>query len=299
MRTLPYLKMGDTVEIIAPAARSTDERLADLKKLLISWQLQCIVDDQIFGDDLLCANSDAKRFQLLKNAVERPETKAIICVRGGYGSARLMPELDNIITPRFPKLFVGMSDITALHLYFQQKWQWPTLHAALGRDLFSDESTEAVKRILLGEVNQITMPGIALNELARADAIINAEIVGGNLSIIQTSIGTSWQINTANKILFLEETNERGYRVDRQLEHLRQVGIFKNVKAIIFGDFIKGNEPDGTSLIKPVLERFAQSCGIPVVQIAGIGHDRTNFPLPLGTPAKLILSSSPQLICQR
>ena len=289
MKTIPRLKAGDSVEIIAPASRSTNHQLAALKALLESWQLRCLVDDAIFGDDLLCAQSDENRLQLLTNALQRPETKAIICVRGGYGSMRLIPALMALPKPDAMKLFVGMSDITALHLFLQQQWQWPTIHGALNVDKFSSESISALKALLFGESDQIILDGSPLNFLAQKPHRLDAEVTGGNLCLVQASIGTPWQLNGADKIIFLEEVNERGYRVDRLLEHLRQAGIFDQAQAIVFGDFLDGNEPDGTCIVPPVLERFAQAMTIPVIQIPGIGHGYINKPLWLGAPATLQL----------
>jgi muramoyltetrapeptide carboxypeptidase len=299
MQKLPILKPGDSVEIIAPASRCSDKQLTALKELLASWQLNCMVDENIFGNDLLCANTDAIRFKFLKDALQRAETKAIICARGGYGSMRLIPELIKIAPPASPKLFVGMSDITALNLYLERQWRWPTLHAAPALDKFSAESVAAVKSILFGEVKQLVLQGLPLNKAAEKDRTIEATITGGNLCLVQTSIGTVWQIDGRNKIIFLEDVAERGYRIDRMLEHLRQVNVFKQATAILFGDFTEGNEPNGSSLVKPVLERFAQSCEIPVVQIEGVGHGPTNFPLPLGTKAKLQLGSQIKLVLFR
>jgi muramoyltetrapeptide carboxypeptidase len=299
MHQLPLLKPGDSVEIIAPASRCSDKHLAGLKALLSSWQLNCIVADTIFGDDLLCANTDEIRFQSLKNALLNPKTKAVICARGGYGSMRLIPELAKVTPPNSPKLFIGMSDITALHLFLQQKWQWPVLHGAIALDKFSPESIASVKSILFNEIQPIEFSGLPLNSAAEKNKIIESTIIGGNLCLIQTSIGTIWQINGKNKIILLEEVGERGYRIDRMLEHLRQAGIFNDAAAILLGDFISGTEPNGTSLIKPVLERFAKTCEIPIVQIAGIGHDYINYPILLGTKSQLTLGNKIHLICHK
>lgn len=295
MKKLPTLKPGDSVEIIAPASRCSDLQLQELIELLTSWKLHCVVDKHIFGDDLLCANTDEVRFQLLKKALQNPETNAVICVRGGYGSMRLIPHLSSLPLPGVPKLFVGMSDITALHVFLQQQWQWPTLHAALTIDKFSSESIAAVKSVLFGEVSQVEYSGLPLNIHARENGVIETSITGGNLCMVQASLGTTWQFDGRNKIIFLEEVNERGYRVDRMLEHLHQAHIFKEAKAILFGDFTQGHELDGTSLINPVLERFAERCNIPVIQVKGIGHDQTNYPLPLGTKAILQFGKSAKL----
>ena len=299
MYKMPILNPGDRVEIIAPASRCTDDVLNDLKALLVSWQLDCIIDKNIFGNDLLCANSDEMRFKSLKNALQNSETKAIICARGGYGSMRLIPALSKVTPPNAPKLFVGMSDITALHLFFEQQWRWPTIHGALARDKFSPESIRSLKSILFGEVDQTVLTGLPLNALAEKTGIIESQLTGGNLSLVHTGVGTIWQMNGENKIIFLEDVGERGYRIDRMLAHLCQANIIKGAAAIVFGDFTEGNEPNGDSLVEPVLERFAKNCGIPVVKIEGVGHGYINFPLLLGTPATLTLGQSAKLTCCR
>lgn len=294
---LPILAKGDTVEIVAPASRCADSIIRDIKDALSSWGLKCIIAEDIFGDDLLCANEDSKRLQTLTNALFNRETKGIICARGGYGSMRLIPGLLHLKPPLTPKFFLGMSDITALNFFLQQNWGWPIVHGALARDKFSPESIQALKSILFGEVRKVTFAATPLNEPAKNTQDIKAPIIGGNLCIVQTSIGTPWQINLKNKMLFLEDINERGFKIDRMLQHLAQAGIFKEAQAIIFGDFIQGKEPDGSSLIEPVLHRFAKSCPIPVVAIQGVGHDYTSLPLPLGTNAllKLFFSQQPLL----
>jgi muramoyltetrapeptide carboxypeptidase len=296
MQKLPFLNPGDSVEVIAPASRCSDTQLTEIKQLLLSWQLNCIIQENIFGNDLLCANTDEVRFQLLKNALLHPTTKAVICARGGYGSMRLLPALTQITPPATAKLLVGMSDITALNLYLQQQWQWPVLHGGLAPDKFSAASIAALKAILLGETNQVELNGLPLNTLAQKNQMIESTVLGGNLCLVQASIGTVWQINGAHKIIFLEDIGERGYRIDRMLEHLRQAGIFNEAAAILFGDFMAGKEPNGTCLIQPVLARFAEQCTIPVVQITGLGHGQTNFPLPLGTKTKLYLGNEIKLI---
>jgi muramoyltetrapeptide carboxypeptidase len=136
---------------------------------------------------------------------------------------------------------------------------------------------------------------VPLNALAEQSQTLEASITGGNLCLVQTSLGTNWQVDARKKILFLEEVGERGYRIDRMLEQLQQATIFKGTLAIVFGDFLAGNEPDGSSLIIPVLKRFAQRIEIPVIQIKGIGHGPINYPLPLGTKATLQLGPTIQL----
>lgn len=300
MQKLPVLKPGDSVDIIAPASRCSDKQLTELKKLLESWQLNCLVADNIFGEDVFCANTDEIRFNQLANALQNPQTKAIICARGGYGSMRLIPELKKITPPRTNKIFVGMSDITALQIYLQQQWQWPTIHGASAPDRFSAESIASLKSILFGDIKEVKFTELSsLNKHAKKNNTIEGYVAGGNLSLVQAGIGTSWQLDGRDKIILLEDTGERGYRIDRMLQHLQQANIFEDAAAILFGDFIEGKEPDGTCLIESALNRFADSSKIPVVRVKGVGHGYTNFPLPLGTNAKLQLGSKVTLTCTR
>lgn len=294
------LKPGDKVEIIAPASRCSDKRIQLIKETLAVWQLQSIVAEDIFGDDLLCANSDAMRFKHLQNALLNPETKVIVCARGGYGSMRLLPELKKLSKPVTPKILIGMSDITALLLFLEQHWGWPTLHGALAPDIYSSESIESIKKILFAEIDEVRFANLVpLNQAAKVNTVIESKVSGGNLCLIQTSIGTAWQLDAKDKIVLIEEVGERGYRVDRMLEHLQQAHLFKNAKAILFGDFLEGKEPDGSSLLQPVLNRFAESLEIPVLQVEGIGHGQTNLPIPFGTETVLQLGDKAELRVKR
>ncbi|BCA94758.1 putative carboxypeptidase [Legionella antarctica] len=298
IKKIPVLKYGDTVEVIAPASRCSDKQLIEMRELLESWQLNCIVKKDIFGPDLLCANTDEARLKHLSQALQNPESKAIFCARGGYGSMRLIPGLIRIDQPQSPKILVGMSDITALQLYVQQQWGWPIIHGAAAPDRFSPESIASLKSILFGATRYIEFSGlIPLNQYALINTTIESSVTGGNLSIIQAGVGTSWTLNGRDKIILLEDIGERGYRIDRMLEHLFQANMFQNAAAIVLGDFLEGKEPDTSSLIHPVLSRFAEHCDIPVVQIKGIGHGCNNMPLPFGTDATLQLGNEIKLTC--
>lgn len=299
MKKLPVLLANDVVEIIAPASRCLDSELLALKNLFESWQLKTVIAEDLFGEDLLCANSDVMRLHHLKNALQNPQTKAVVCARGGYGSMRLLPELAKLTPIDCNKIFVGMSDTTALQLFLQQTWQWPTIHGAAAPSRFSAESIASLKAVLFGDCQQVEFIGMPLNSAATMNHSIHATVIGGNLTLIQAGIGTFWQLNGHEKIILLEETGERGYRVDRMLEHLWQANILNDAAAIVVADFIGGKEPDGSSLIKPVLARFAERCSIPVVQIEGVGHDYINYPVPLGTEAVLQLGDEIRLICSR
>lgn len=282
MSPFPTLQAGDVVEIIAPASRSSLLQLQALSDLLFSWNLHCVVAPDLFGDDLLCANSDEARLRLLKQALLRPESKALICLRGGYGSMRLIPALSQMQMPATPKLLVGMSDITALHLFWGQVWGWPSIHASANQDKCLPACIEQLRCLLFADSPSLHLTARPLNAKAAESFTLESSIIGGNLSLVQCSIGSSWQMQGKNKVIFLEDVGERGYRIDRMLEHLNQAGLFKDAAAILLGDFSEGEEPDGSSLVASVLKRFADTCRCPVIQIPNVGHGLNNTPFPFG-----------------
>ena len=279
--SLPKLEKNDEVIIIAPASKAAPEDLNASQELLRSWGLKVHSPPDLFGEDLLCANSDKIRFAHLQEALSY---KAIFAIRGGYGSMRLIPYL-NQLSKQKPRLFIGMSDCTALHLFFQKHWHWSTIHSGLSPKKFATSSLALLKNLLFQENLPITYPLEPINKAAFQQQLIKTTCTGGNLTLVQASIGTIWQMNTENKIVFLEEINECAYRIDRMLTHLWQAGILYKAKALIFGDFIqKQDEPE---LINSILGRFAKYCPFPVLKVANIGHGKINNPLPLNTMVTL------------
>ncbi len=287
-----FLRPGDVVDIIAPSSRCHPSVLDRMKELIESWGLKCHIPQDLFGENLLYANSDERRLAHLKYALLNPHSKAVWSLLGGFGATKLIPELGKIAPPPFTKSFIGFSDITALHLFLTDHWGWTTIHGPSGYQAslnrISIDSIRLLQDVLCDQEYLLKYDQILpLNKPALNDSVLRAPLTGGNLHLVQASIGTSWQINTAEKILFLEETNERAYRVDRVLEHLKQANILDRVKAVLFGDFIDKGEPDGRFLVHEVLQHFAQQCAFPVLQIKHIGHGAMNNPLLLGSRAEL------------
>lgn len=287
-----YLQPGDIVDIVAPSSKCHESVLEKIKVLLTSWELQCHIPDDLFGESLLYANSDEKRFKHLQDALCNTTSKAVWCLLGGAGATKLIPLLMTIKPPRHTKLFIGFSDITALHIFLQNQWGWQTIHGPSGYQVALNKvaniSIVLLKKLLFRQEKTLRYDAILpLNKLARHSKTITAPLIGGNLHLIQTSLGTPWQINAVNKILFIEEINERAYRIDRTLAHLNQAGIFKQVQAILFGDVIDKGEPDGRFLAKETIQEFANTCPIPVLQLSNSGHGAINNPLLFGSTAQL------------
>lgn len=289
------LKKNSIIDIIAPAGGVADTSIIEkLKNLLKNWQLIPRVSPDLFGPDLLCANSDEKRFQQLKNALFNTDSQAIWCLRGGYGCTRLIPYLQKLTAPKKCKLFIGFSDITALHLFLQQKWHWQTLHGPslnqVTRHLIETENSDELKEIIFGQLQQLDYLLKSYHKPINSLDFIQAPITGGSLSLVQTSLGTDWQIETKSKILFLEDVNEFAYRIDRMLQHLKQSGTLSHVKAILLGDFTFSSKLEEEKKIHTILERFAKEQNFPVLRCPDIGHGKKNRILPFGTPAHLDLN---------
>jgi muramoyltetrapeptide carboxypeptidase len=287
-----YLEPGDTIDIVAPSSKCHPSVVEKFKAVIETWGLKCQIPNDLFGDSLLYANSDEKRFTHLRNALLNPTSKVVWCLLGGYGSAKLIPKLSQIKPPLRSKLVIGFSDITALHIFLQGQWGWPTVSAPSGYQISlnrtSITSVELLQNILFGKAKTLRYDNIApLNQLAKHQKKIKAPLIGGNLHLIQASLGTSWQINATNKILFIEEFNERAYRIDRILTQLEQAGITKTATAVLFGDMIDKGEPDGRFIVKEVIQEFAAQSALPVLQISNIGHGAINNPLLLGYKATL------------
>lgn len=284
---LGFLQPGDVIDIVATSAKCSEEAFIGIRQLIHSWGLECHIPDDLFGDNLLYANSDEKRFKHLTKALLNTKSKVVWSLLGGFGSTRLIPMLEQLPIPNHTKLFVGFSDVTSIHIFLQNHWNWPTIHGPSGlqaiQNKISSNSIEKLKTLLFNRNSSFLYHQIKpLNDLAERDNQINGSIIGGNLHLIQASLGTTWQINADHKIIFIEEIHERAYRVDRALVQLQQSGVLDKAKAILFGDFVDSGEPDGRFLVKETLQAFAQSCSLPVLQINDVGHGPINDPLILG-----------------
>ena len=291
------LKKGDVVDIVAPSSASTEEGLQGAVKFVEGLGLEPRVPEDIFGRDRFCANSDPYRLRHLKRALYARDSRAVWCLRGGWGAARLIPHLARLKPPPSSKIFIGYSDITTLHLFFNFFWDWATVHGSMlermGR--LSQRSREFLDfhRLIFGKTDVLEYKGLLpLNDLASQKRVIQGPVVGGNLSLVQSILGTPWQVSLHGKILALEEVGERGYRVDRILVHLQQAGLFKGVRAIVLGDFL-GLE--SASMWRYLREDFAERLPIPVLKGLPFGHGGRQRPVPFCTPSQLKLGERGEL----
>lgn len=292
-----YLHAGDIVDIVAPGYPTTQAELQGGIDFLNGWGLQPRISKNILGNHFLHAHEDEVRFANLKAAILAEDSKVIWTLRGGYGSNRLLPYLAKMKPPKDKKLLIGISDVSSLHTFLTQEWGWVTLHGPLldrlGKGLVSQKHQREIKNILFGQAAEVEFSRLKpMNSAAKEVDKIQAPVTGGNLVVLQSTLGTPYQVQTKGKILFLEEIGERGYRVDRILEHFRQCELFKGCRAIIFGDFIGGEEPQGGNKTELVFKRWAADLNIPVFKGLEAGHGLIQRPVPFNTRATLMKKES-------
>ena len=298
-KTWMGLKTGDRVDIVAPGMKPQPGTLRRASEFLSSWGLKARFGENLTGKDLLCANTREFRFKSLKKALLAKDSKMVWCLRGGYGSLHLLKSLKDLPSPGSCKLFMGLSDITSLHTFFVQDWGWPTLHGC-NLDYFANgQGTKAqkdrFKKVLFGLTKALEYPLKPLNPSALRDTKILAPVIGGNLTTLQSGLGTEFQVQTKNSIVFFEDVGERAYRVDRILEQMDQLDLFKKAKAVIFGLFTDCREPGGKNLIPSLLKQFARFQKCPVFYGLKSGHGPNQHPLPLGTKAQIFCGSQPRI----
>jgi muramoyltetrapeptide carboxypeptidase len=286
------LLKNNKITVVAPASGIDSNLLANLRNITA---LQLNIDNNCFNGKASFHSADNEtRFLCLKNAIFAQDNNVIWTLRGGYGSAKLIPQLQLLAKPEKEKLFIGFSDMTALHLFFTQEWGWKTIHGnGIAEILKPDKERQnfsKIAKIISGASKQARISGlIPYNTVAKSSKQISGKLTGGNLTIVQTSIGTSWQIQTVGKILFLEDTDFQPYRLDRVLYHLQQAGLLDNVTAIIFGTFGSDN-----SNILSVLGNFAATLNIPVFKSNRFGHGKINDPIIYNCQSKILLSGENQ-----
>jgi muramoyltetrapeptide carboxypeptidase len=293
------LAPGDVVDVVAPGFRCTPQQLAGGIAFLKSHALVPRVPADLFGPDLLCSNDDAHRYAQLRKALYARDSRAVWCVRGGYGAIRIIERLQALKPPARPKLLIGYSDATTLHQLLNLFWGWPSLHGPLldrlgSADVREHEHNE-LHAVLFGGAPHTTFAELApLNAAARRRQLLVSRMTGGNLTVLQSTLGTALQRRPSG-MLFLEDIGERGYRIDRILEQLRQAGVLRNLKAIVLGTFLGGAEADRSNLGSAVLERFAQTLSIPVLSGIDAGHGPYQRPVFLHTRAELRCGAGAQL----
>jgi muramoyltetrapeptide carboxypeptidase len=288
------LREGDTVAIVAPASNLKADYLARGVAELERLGFQVRSEQGILDKAWYTAGDDQRRANELMRAFADPEIKAVWAARGGYGAMRLFKLLDEDALRWHPKVFIGYSDVTALHLYFYRRFNWVTFHGPMAaKDLAGGEGhydrETLIKAITsaapLGEIKSSQTEMLHRGDQAR----VSGRLLGGCLSLITAMMGAPDELDTRGAILFLEDTAVKPFALDRMLRQLKLAGKFDGVRGIVFGemtDCLQHAQQGYT--IQEVLAECTADLDVPVMFGLPSGHSsRGNLTLPLGVMATL------------
>jgi muramoyltetrapeptide carboxypeptidase len=285
-RPAPLVK-GDTIGVVAPSYAPQHGWLLRGAKAMEDAGYKVILCHEIDRFRRFQQREDERCAENLMGIWLNPDVKAVIAATGGYGAVRLLPFLDPDVFRRNPKAFVGYSDITALHLWLMRRAQLRVFHGPTLDDLFPGGSDPTVLSLLtaLSTPRPETKIGRGTARAVRPGTAVG-RLTGGNLSLVQQSIGTPYEIDTRDAILFLEETRDPMSVADERLLHLRAAGLLRHVRGIVFGQLsLDRSEEDefGDFLLDLVSD-----LEVPILMDFPAGHEVPNLTLPLGTEVELV-----------
>ena len=284
----PPLRPGDTIGVIAPAGAVYEDLLARGVRALEASGFRVVLAEGILARKGYLAGSEQQRAETLERFFLRDALAAIYSARGGFGSIQLLPALDPELIRAHPKIFVGFSDVTALLNWMSQCCGVVVFHGPMVAVEFAGELEGGVSSgfwdALTGKRRLWQIKGSGV--LRGGSAPVRGTLAGGCLSVLVTTLGTPYEIDTAGKIVFLEDVGERPYRIERMLTHLRMAGKLDHVAGVVtgaFNDCESGAERDVTEVLADV---FADA-PYPVVTGLPCGHATPNTLLPIGLAAEL------------
>lgn len=285
-----YLKAGDTIGITSPAGFMTSTEIQPAIAMMESWGFKIKVGKTIDKRDFGMGGTDQERAADLQEMLNDPEIKAIMCARGGYGMVRIIDLLNFDIFLQKPKWIIGFSDVTVLHCHLNRQYGIASIHSKMCNSFPTDplladpvqlETILSINKLLKGEHLQYQGPVMSINKPGKSSGIL----VGGNLSIIETLAGTKSDLNTDGKILFVEDTGEYLYRLDRMFWNLKRTGKLDRLAGLIIGGFkVKPDDPGeefGKTIYDIVLEKV-KHYGYPVAFDFPVGHQKNNYALKCG-----------------
>jgi muramoyltetrapeptide carboxypeptidase len=296
------LRPGDMVGLVTPATEVPDpDRLALAERTINYFKLRLKRGRNVGRRFGTYRESVQARLDDLHGMFRDPEIKGVFCIRGGYASAHLLDRIDYDLIRRNPKVFLGYSDITAMHLAINKNARLVTFHGPIVLSRFTDYTQQHFRKAVFETqpIGKVTNPPDS-NELRPAHTlrtirpgVASGQLIGGNLSLISTTLGTPYEIETRGRILFLEDVEEQAYTVDRMLTQLRLAGKLDDVAAVIWGECQDCGPRDyQPSMVLPftvgeVVDNILGGLKVPVLSGLTIGHTNDQLTLPLGVAATL------------
>ncbi|HRP55082.1 LD-carboxypeptidase [Agriterribacter sp.] len=299
----PYLKKGDTIGITCPAGYMAAGKVQTCIEVLQQWGYKIEVGHTVgSGSATYFSGNDEERLAEFQQMLDDKNIKAILCARGGYGCGRIIEDIDFKKFKKNPKWIIGFSDITILHSHIYSNYRIATLHAPMAAAFndgeYKNEYVQSLRKALTGKSAKYTCKANALNIRGAA----SAQLVGGNLSLLAHATGTSSDIETKGKILFIEETGEYLYSADRMLYQLKRSGKLNKLAGLIVGGFSDMKDttrPFGKTIYEIIFD-IVKGYGYPVCMGFPVGHDKENYALKVGagyhlniTQKKVVLREMP------
>jgi len=291
MKIPPYLTKGDTVGILATARKVDLAPLQPAITLLKSWGLNVVIGKTIGLDNNQLAGADWQRATDLQEMLDNPKIKAIWCGKGGYGTVRIVDRINFTKFKKKPKWFIGFSDATVLHSHINTM-NIATMHALVGISAksASPEAIESFRKALFGEKLSYNIPSHPYNKMGRA----TGELVGGNLSVLYSIMGSKSEADYKGKIIFIEDLDEYLYHIDRMMMNLDRNDYFKDVKGIIIGAMSKMRDNDipwGHDALQ-IIQDITKQYNIPICFNFPAGHIQDNRTLIMGKQITLDVSAT-------
>lgn len=297
------LEQGDTIGVVAPAGPVNRERIDRAFDRIHQLGFHTKTYGDVYRRTDYLAGDDKTRADELMAAFADLETAAVWCARGGYGVVRMIDQIDFNIIRRNPKVFVGFSDITILHLAIQQRANLITFHGPNLQDGFGKPedmppaTAAALWRALMADQQSTTAAGYSFDSLnadhselrSITNGKANGRLTGGNLAVICGLMGTPFEIETTGCILFLEDVSERVYRIDRYLKQLMLAGKLQSAAGILLGTFSYEDDdpPESQTAVAALLDEYCGRLKIPVLAGFPAGHAQYNLTLPMGALAEI------------
>lgn len=294
----PYLKKGDMIGIASPAGHITVEEVQPAVVKLKEWGFAVKIGGSVGKKDFLFGGTDEERLHDLQQLLDDKNIKAILCARGGYGIVRIIDKIDFSKFKQRPKWIIGFSDATVFHSHLNKNFGIASIHSKMCNSFPADwhmaepmqkETIESIRKCVTGEKMQYECAPNVKNKTGMAEGTL----VGGNLKTIESLAGSQSDINTTGKILFLEDTGEYLYNVDRMFWNLKRSGKLDKLKGLIIGGFKnkKDDEGDefGKTLEEIVLEK-TDGYKYPVCFDFPVGHQKNNFALKCGIKHQLVVN---------